>query len=217
MKEQRDVRAQNLFEAFNYIDDKLIADAQTPQKAIAYKKARQRFVRSAVAAACVFAVVCSGILHNTLSNDLPMQDSTYDTQSNVQMPSNDSRVTLESTLMSPHSSKKVKKVSLEQIDFFGKTSIIWRVNGEDEYNLVKVDTSISQALKDGLVLSSTALSPQEADEVCVEVWLSLGDGRVVSPYLKNSKGNVGYAELFEYTPEVEPNKEFTNLVNDLIN
>lgn len=218
MSKQKDERTQKLLDAFNQIDDRLIADAQTPDRVLAYKKAKLRFMRSAVAAACVFAVVISGALHNTLSNDVKVQDSTQDTNQSVQAPSADKPTTLESTLASLHSSNKVEKVSKDQIDFFESPSVIWRVNGEQEYNLVKVSSSSSKALHGGMILTPTApLTPDEADAISVQVWVALGDGKVISPYLKASAGNVGYAELFEYTPEIEPNKEFTSLINDMIN
>lgn len=216
MSERKDERTQKLLDAFNQIDDKLIADAQTPSRVLAFKKAKQRFMQSAVAVACVFAVVISGAIHNAVSNDVKTQDSTQDTYQNVQKPSADNPTTLESALTSPHSSKKVKKVSKEQIDLFESPSVIWRVNGEQEYNVVKVSSGSSKALRGSMTLTSTALTPEEADAISVQVWVALGDGRVVSPYLKASAGNVGFAELFEYTPEIEPNEEFTSLINDLI-
>jgi hypothetical protein len=36
-----------------------------------------------------------------------------------------------------------------------------------------------------------------------QIWLSFGDGVVVSPYLKNTAGNAGHGEVFDYDPELE--------------
>lgn len=49
-----------------------------------------------------------------------------------------------------------------------------------------------------------------------KVWLSLGDGRVISPYLEYSPGNIGAGVLFDYDPEGEPPKKLTEYISGLL-
>jgi hypothetical protein len=57
---------------------------------------------------------------------------------------------------------------------------------------------------------------ENATEEETKVWVSMGDGRVISPYLAISEGNVGYGCLFDYESEVEPTDVFVQTVMDLI-
>lgn len=55
-----------------------------------------------------------------------------------------------------------------------------------------------------------------AMEAEVMVWISYGNGLVVSPYLEDSPGNVGYGELFDYSPEIIPSAAVTGRIRTII-
>ena len=64
---------------------------------------------------------------------------------------------------------------------------------------------------------ATQLSREDSESVEVKVWLSYGDGTVVSPYLKHTRGNTGYGTLFDYSAEVEPSEKLTSTIHKLLN
>lgn len=49
-----------------------------------------------------------------------------------------------------------------------------------------------------------------------QVWISYGNGLVISPYLEDSPGNVGYGELFDYSPEIIPSSAVTGRIRTII-
>ena len=70
----------------------------------------------------------------------------------------------------------------------------------------------AEALKDSLSVSGELLGG--AETLKYKVWISFGDGRVVTPYLEYSEENIFYGILFDYSPKVLPSDEFvTELIN----
>lgn len=53
-------------------------------------------------------------------------------------------------------------------------------------------------------------------EAEIKVWISYGNGLVISPYLEDSPGNVGYGELFDYSPEIIPSSAVTGRIKTII-
>ena len=49
------------------------------------------------------------------------------------------------------------------------------------------------------------------------MWIVYEDGRVVSPYLKHTQGNVSYGSLFDYSAEVEPNAALVKALHEVLN
>lgn len=100
-----------------------------------------------------------------------------------------------------------------EIDFFsGKVELIWS-DGENYYvkplgKKAEVDTVL-----DGI---GRGADVDGDEEFRYKVWVSYGDGRVVSPYLKDTEGNVGYASLFDYSPEILPDGDFVDSLSELL-
>lgn len=53
---------------------------------------------------------------------------------------------------------------------------------------------------------------KKSEQPNYKVWISFGDGTVISPYLKNDAGNAGHGELFDYDPELELSEELIGLI-----
>ena len=99
------------------------------------------------------------------------------------------------------------------IDFFsGEVELIWS-DGENYY--VK---PLGKKNEVNSVLNEIGKGEEIAVDQSFEykVWISYGDGRVVSPYLKDTDGNVGNASLFDYSPEIVPSEDFVDSVNELL-
>ncbi|MBE6554374.1 MAG: hypothetical protein E7666_08550 [Ruminococcaceae bacterium] len=57
----------------------------------------------------------------------------------------------------------------------------------------------------------------DADPIECRVWILLGNGDVLSPYLALSDGNVGKATLFDYEAELIPTEDFAKTVSGILN
>ena len=99
------------------------------------------------------------------------------------------------------------------IDFFsGEVELIWS-DGENYYvKPLGKKNEVTPVLNE--IGKGEEIDVDQSFEY--KVWISYGDGRVVSPYLKDTDGNVGYASLFDYSPEIVPSEDFVDSVNELL-
>ena len=84
----------------------------------------------------------------------------------------------------------------------GKTTLIWS-DGEELY--VR-ETENTEVLKDALSASREPIPDGEMPTY--KIWISFGDGRVVTPFLEYSEENSFEGTLFDYSPKVLPSDEF---------
>ena len=52
----------------------------------------------------------------------------------------------------------------------------------------------------------------QSEQPTYQIWLSFGDGVVVSPYLKNTAGNAGHGTVFDYDPELEMSDDLAEYI-----
>ncbi len=205
--------AQILFDAIGEIDDRIIFETQTPFRVIAKRNQKKRLViLLASILTTVTLFVATALTVANLAFDFLLNATDENIPPSVDSPD------LQQTLINASQSQNVTCTDEQDIDLFdGKAKLIWRVNGEDAYYVVPISShnTLSQ-LNTQMRSKSTLLSPEKAETVECDVWISYGDGTVVTPYLKYSEGNIGYAELFEYSPEIEPNEELVSVIDDLI-
>ncbi len=206
---------EKLFDAVGMIDDFIIAEAERP-----YVKPKRSFsvLTKTLALACSLVICVTVGLGVFLSSRVGDDDNAdfSDSKNNAAMP-DESFGTL-SEYLSRIDESIVEIHTADEIDFFdGNTTLIWQFDGDEPQSYR------TTALYDGyedftsvVVSLGRELSPDEAQKVSCKVWISYGNGEVVSPYLKASDGNVGYGELFEYSPEYEPNEKFMLLLENLI-
>ena len=124
----------------------------------------------------------------------------------------------EEVLSNSENSARVMSYSASgDIDLFdGAIKLIW--NDGDSYKVIRLSGESERRQLDSAMSRSFANAKAvegEAD-LGMLVWVSYGDGRVVTPYLKNNAGNVGYGELFEYDPEIVPTDDMSDFVNYLV-
>jgi hypothetical protein len=60
------------------------------------------------------------------------------------------------------------------------------------------------------------IGESESSDTDWSVWISFGDGQILTPCLSPTPGNVGMGELFAYQSERLPSQAFFNLLNALI-
>lgn len=209
--------AELLFEAIGDIDDRLIQEAQVPFVKTAPSKRCN--LKAIIALAATLSIVIGMLGAFAVSRFIGnVIDSALNDKADEGESSQIFESSLSQTLIDASDMPSVSKCEADEIDFFdGNTSIIWKASDENEYCVFTLtSTSDVTRLKTELSKVKEDISPENAENSQCEVWVTFGNGTVVSPYLKNSAGNVGYAELFEYSPEVEPDAAFAEFVNDLI-
>ncbi len=106
--------------------------------------------------------------------------------------------------------------SQSELEFFdGKAYVVWQYADSTGYC---VSRALTAAEADALIRSAEGGSDvgiNSPDPQC-RVWILLGDGTVISPYLKSSAGNVGIGTLFDYDPELIPSQSFTSRLSDIL-
>lgn len=211
MNDSKKRSAEILFDAIGNIDDRFIYEAQNPFSVCAKRK--KRSIKLAVAAIS-FAVIT--LIALTSITVFQIADSFF-SDGGANIPEADT-TTLEGALIEATDNPRIQAVDGESIDFFDREAkLIWRFDGNDEYYVIPISSqSTLSQIKTQLKAEKNELSPTSAEEITCDVWISYGDGTVISPYLHSNAGNVGMAELFEYSPEVEPSSELTEIVNELI-
>ena len=205
MTEKRLKQAEALFCAIGMIDDEIVAAAQSPT--FVRRKALWRNGVIAAVAACVALAIGVGAL------GAGMLASLFGGADKAQ----DEPLTLDAVLEEAADNDSVMHLNEDDIDLFsGKTSLIWQNGGEGDYCVVELKSDYDAArLKKELYYQTEEVSADAAADIDYRMWVSFGDGTVVSPHLKRSAGNVGYGTLFDYDPEVVTNENFAKLVNTL--
>lgn len=231
--EQKRRAAEFLFDEIGNVEDRFIAEAAAP-----YGRARPSFgwKRALILAAtltlifslllCTLIGASLHLIFNRKDSDAaedpvkdgyrdPMEDD-YVNEENA-LPSTSTATSLTGALVVLQESTEHLIRTEDELELDGGTpQIIWRYRGEESYRAV----AISKTQREDLLLKldqteGTPVAPQ-GEEPQAMVWIALGDGRVVSPCLEKSSGNVSYGTLFEYDPETEPSSSFTNALCDLI-
>ena len=98
---------------------------------------------------------------------------------------------------SPRSADEVEPM------LFYQPMLIWSEQGSDAYYTVPLSTSECEQLISLMQSKNRTEFTEQSQAPKYQIWLSFGDGVVVSPYLKNTAGNAGHGEVFDYDPELE--------------
>ena len=105
----------------------------------------------------------------------------------------------------------LKPLSADELAFFGTPTLIWSEQGSDEYYSVTLSKSQCEQLV-YLMQSSRREYTAQSVQPTYQIWLSCGDGIVVSPYLKNTAGNAGHGAVFDYDPELEMSDDLAEYI-----
>lgn len=202
MTKQKLKQAETLFCAIGMIDDEIVAAAQSPTF-VKRKTLWRNGVIAAVAACVALAIGVGALGTGMLAMLLRGTDK-----------ATDEALTLDTVLQSAADNDSVMHLAEDDIVLFsGKTSLIWQDGGEGNYCVVELNSDYDASrLKQELYYQTEEVSAEEAAAINCRVWVSFGDGKVVSPHLKRSAGNVGYGKLFDYDPELMPSDSLAELV-----
>jgi len=198
-------RSESLFDSIGDIDDRFVSEAESFVKArqIAVRTKRIR-IASFVAAAAVIVIAIIPLLSKNLFS--PPNSGAPGLNNNA--------VNVETVLSQVRDKESLKLVSGDEIDYLDNTAkLIWQYEGDESYVVLELSESDKKGLTEAMKTHGSTYGVDEAAECYV--WISLGNGTVVSPYLLDSPGNVGLS-AFEYMPEVEPSDSFVTLLSSII-
>ena len=198
-------KAEYLFSELSGINERIVAEA------LEVREKKKGFVKRTlivlVAAALLMTLAVGTFIIGNIAGN-----KKSDNGGDVVVP------TFEEVLRDAEDSQRVMSYrSAENIDLFdGATKLVW--SDGDGYNVIRLTgdsekNKLTSAMKKSY---SNAKVVTDTDDTHVLVWVSFGDGRVVTPYLKNTAGNVGYGELFEYESEIVPTDDMNEFVNSLV-
>lgn len=99
--------------------------------------------------------------------------------------------------------------------FDDRPTLIWSDGDSGQYySVVLSNHELEQMLY--LMQKVRPEYTHESEQPEVQIWISFGDGLVISPYLKNTAGNVGHGEVFDYDPELELSDELAEYIADCV-
>lgn len=94
-------------------------------------------------------------------------------------------------------------VSEKQVPLFsGDAQLVWTDGESGDYYRISLNRYECESIL-YLMQQNKKEIHAGSEQPNYQVWISLGDGMVVSPYLKATAGNAGHGELFDYDPELE--------------
>lgn len=220
--------AQRLFDEIGLIDDRFIAEAATP-----YRPARRSaFLKKFIVIALSLTVAATLLLGSLAIGMVAIggiiggmgsksdSDNGYAEDGGATLPEtsySENGYTLSARLDGLREETEALKVAPTDVDLFGGSPmVIWKYRNEDGYRVKSVSQSQVNSLSAALKADGGERIDGDAEGSLEGIWITLGDGRVMSPCLENTEGNVGYGEIFDYSPEYEPSEEFTDRLCDII-
>ncbi len=238
MNEEKIKKAEILLDAIGELDDELLFEATE------YRKKRRPSLR-VIAMAAVFAIIFTLVAGNVLikqffgmsgnfggvanpvpdapsgGNDMaPPQNGGNETEpprngDNGSSPSGP--YTLDMAFTSGLDRESFDYVSdpdtLPYID--GNVHIVWRYGNENRYYISEpLENAEFETIK--YALGTGRYAGESSPDTEVGIWVLLGDGRVISPYLMGSSGNISI-EIFDYEVEIIPHERLVeNIVSILL-
>lgn len=203
-----------LYQAIGEIDDSTLAGALKYKKKSTSKVLRP-FILIAACLSLVFVLIIGSLafgiaaIISKLPSILPPSGSDINDSAPSDAP-NKVYDSLSSILI--NASDEMYASNASEIDLFSDQAyIIWKTDESDTVYRKELSKNRLQNLRSPI---SSTTSKNNNDTSEISVWIAYGNGTVVSPYLTESYGNIGYGQLFDYSEEVEPSKELVELIKN---
>lgn len=225
MKPNKLHKAEILLDAMSEIDDLYLTEAlsrfpiptASPRKRIRSSPV-MRTLPAVAALAAVLALILTGPMRGLFAKkDAENADTSLKNEA-PSMTDSDSVSALNSILRSCTESPSFTSVSADNIAFFdGNVRLTVKDRQTGTLYVSRPLTSAEQArLLDEFKRTGERVTVTEETDETHSVWITLGDGQVVTPCLPATAGNIGAGELFDYASERIPTQIFFDLIKALI-
>lgn len=212
MSDEKRIKAENLLEGIGEIDDTLLAEA------LAYRPRRRANSRIVILAATLAVLLTLAMGLGVIGRlaEEKKGDSVAPEFNDAPPQAPAQTGTLDSFLSSIEGGENFEyltdKDALPYCD--GMAHVVWQYSGDDGYY---VSEGIEEEELDGLKgeIGRGYYVGTESPDLNYRVWVLLGDGRVISPYLVAASGNISY-EVFDYEPEIIPSEEFVTRIQGIL-
>ena len=215
-------KAAFLLGEIGYISDLYVQEAMTYQR----KRVNLRPLMTIAACILVVLLVGGGLLTSPLMDNIfggfnkaeSPEAGNPEAENPAMNPSQTTKptVALDSYLSENRAKLNCTSLSADEVTYFGATYLLLQYRGDETLwrsrNLTEGEVNRIFALM-GNGNDAGASSP----ELLCRVWLVCEDGTVLSPYLKNTDGNKGFAMLFDYEAEILPSSSLISCISDILN
>ena len=218
-------KAEILLDAMSEIDDLYLTEALSRFPA-STASPRKRFLSSplmrtlpAVAAlAAVLALVLTGPFNGLFAKKDAENADTSSKNETINVTDSTPFTALNSVLQSCTESPSFTPISADDVAFFdGNVRLTVKDSQTGALYVSRPLTSAEQAkLLDEFKRTGERVTDSEQVDEIYSVWITLGDGQVLTPCLPATAGNIGVGALFDYASERIPTQTFLDLVKTLI-
>ena len=217
-QDEKRICAERLFDGIGLIDDRFIVEAATPYVRKRSAKGFRALLIGAVSIALAMSVAAGAFVVGMMSGQNRVEDGDVADDVYTELADGTTHAnTLSAQLSSLRADTEENAVDMVDIDLFdSQAKIIWKYADEELYRVKPITDGERERLVTILSKDKGERVTQVEAEAVEGVWIATGDGRVISPYLEQTAGNVGYGELFDYQPEYEPTEEFSEYLCDCI-
>ena len=205
-------KAASLFDEIGNVGDVYLEEALT------YRKRRINTRPWVAAVACILVVVLvgGGLLRSPLIDNIfggLSKEEAHAPESPQPIPQSQ---TLDGYLTENRASINSTALLESDLNYFGSTYLVWQYEGEETLHRSRnLTVGETNRILD-LMGKGSGVGTSSPDLAC-RVWLVCEDGTVLSPYLKNTDGNVGHAVLFDYEAEILPSSSLISYISDILN
>ena len=196
-----------------YLDEALAISLQAQKRRLIIRAPMIRAVSGVAALAAVLSLVVFGATRGFLkSND---KHASPEESINEIVPTLQS---LNGLLQSCAESATFTSLSADELSLFDGTTRLILQAPDSEALYVSRPLSAAEQARVSLEFEQTGkqIERSESTDTDWSVWVSFGDGQILTPCLSPTPGNVGMGELFAYESERLPTQAFFNLLNTLI-
>ncbi len=215
----REEKVIRLFSAIGEVDDALINEATEWHRAPKHHPFLSRTLPIAASIVLVAGLAMGGILSKLvpLWKDNAAGDSGAPGQSDlVGGDALGSFLTASRATLRYEALSGAAELASSPEAFWKGARLAWQYEGEDTVYLSRRLTKNEVNKLTALSQNGNALPVGEESTLPCKLWILLGDGTVITPYLKSSYGNIGAATLFDYSAELIPSDEFASCVSQIL-
>ena len=204
------MNGRRLYEEIGYVDEKYL------QEAAAYAVRRRNSAWRVMLIAASIMLACT-LLLGTIAANFALDALRDWIVSQGQEPDASSTPMEQMERAMDKAKRKQKACSADELMLFDRAPmLIFCEVGSDAYYTVSLSNEQLSRLVMRMQDNRRPYDAQTSVAPTYQIWLSFGDGVVVSPYLKNTAGNVGHGEVFDYDPELELGNALAQALLDCI-